>query len=311
MVSSPLTRRLAAVGLLVGTVLLVGFTSVSTVRAFMDGQREIAAKAGAVALAARARGSAKRIRALDAPQGWLRAGFSRPMPDATGILQTAITHAADGQQVIVDGTDALPAEAVTRLSAVHLRATQAGLYAFLQAIEEQTPYILVPRLEVTPSRSADPEHGKPFVVQRGPAPCRAGCADRAVPSARGPGRSGSSLKAGHDRHRHPSCAHVAAEPSLPVCVPADAGQRAGRLARRARRERPGPRHDPGTRAEATRADERGGDGAQGRAVRPRAAARNRGGLDRRPAWPRHTPACPGQCRTVGRPSSTAAPPGPC
>ena len=163
MVSSPLTRRLAAVGLLVGTVLLVGITSVSTFRAFMDGQREIAAKQAqlhSLRELAEARSAFERLTP--------RKGGSAPVlpaeADATGILQIAVTHAAEGQQVIVDGTDALPAEPVTRLSAVHLRATQAGLYAFLQAIEEQTPYILVPRLEVTPSRSADPEHGKPFVV---------------------------------------------------------------------------------------------------------------------------------------------------
>lgn len=163
MAASPLIHRLAALGLLVGAVLLVGITAASTFRAFMEGQREIAAKQTqlrSLRELAEARSAFERLTP--------RKGGSAPVlpaeADATGVLQAAVTHAADGQQVIVDGTDALPAEPVTRLTAVHLRATQAGLYAFLQAIEDQTPYILVPRLEVTPSRSADPEHGKPFVV---------------------------------------------------------------------------------------------------------------------------------------------------
>lgn len=172
MASSPLARRIAAVALLVGALLLAGAMVTSTLTAYVEGQWEIAAKQTqlrSLRELAAARSAFERL----APRkgGGSTAASAAPMPavlpadaDPAAVLQAAVTHAAEGQQVIVDGIDALPPETVTRPAAVHLRATQAGLYNFLRSIEEQTPYVLVPRLEVTPSRSADPEHGKPFVV---------------------------------------------------------------------------------------------------------------------------------------------------
>ena len=163
MVASSLVRRIAALGLLAGAVLLVGAATVSTLQTYMEGQREIAVKQTqlrGLRELAEARGAFERL----APR---KGGGALILPadaDAVSALQTAVTRAAEGQQVIVDGLDALPSEPVTRTATVHLRGTQAGLFGFLKNVEEQTPYLLVPRLEVTPSRSADPEHGKPFVV---------------------------------------------------------------------------------------------------------------------------------------------------
>lgn len=161
--ASPVLRRLIALSLL-GALLLLGVGSAAAMlNAFADGQREITAKQAQLRnlreLAA-ARTAFERL----APR---KGGLALILPaeaDAAATLQGAVTHAADGQQVIVDGVDALPPDAVTRTAAVHLRGTQAGLYAFLKTIEAASPYILVPRLEVTPSRSADPDNGKPFVV---------------------------------------------------------------------------------------------------------------------------------------------------
>ncbi|MDX7951717.1 type II secretion system protein GspM [Lichenihabitans sp. Uapishka_5] len=163
MLRFPLVRRLLALGLLIGGVALIGHLAVSALLSFTEGQREIAARQAQL----------QGLRELAAA----RTAFDRLVPrkggpapilpadaDAAAALTSAVTQAAEGQQVIVDGTEPLPAEPVTRVSAVHLRGTQAGLYGFLKAIEGRSPYLVVPRIEVTPSRSADPEHGKPFVV---------------------------------------------------------------------------------------------------------------------------------------------------
>lgn len=162
MQASPLARRAAALGLLGGAVLLAGGASVTMLRAYMEGQWEITAKQAqlrGLRELADARSAFERLSPRKGPALILAADA-----DAAGALQAAVTRAAEGQQVIVDGIEALPPDPVTRTAVVHLRGTQAGLYAFLKSVEEQTPYLLVPRLEVTPSRSADPEHGKPFVV---------------------------------------------------------------------------------------------------------------------------------------------------
>lgn len=163
MAASPLARRAAALGLLGAALLIAGGTVTTLLRTYMEGQWEIASK----------RAQLDNMRELaDARNAFGRlaprkgsAGLILPADaDGGAALETAVKRAAEGQQVIVDGIEALPPDPVTRSAAVHLRATQAGLYNFLRNVEDQVPYLLVPRLEVTPSRSADPEHGKPFVV---------------------------------------------------------------------------------------------------------------------------------------------------
>ena len=161
--ASPVLRRFAALGLLVALLLLGVGSAAAMLRAYTDGQREIADKQAqlrSLRELAAARAAFERL----APRKGSAALILPADADAATTLQGAVTHAAEGQQVIVDGIDALPPDAVTRAAAVHLRGTQAGLYAFLRSIEAATPYVLVPRLEVTPSRSADPDNGKPFVV---------------------------------------------------------------------------------------------------------------------------------------------------
>lgn len=163
MAASPIARRAGALALLGAAVLLAGSAVATLLRTYMEGQWEIAAKQTQLQNMrelAEARNAFGRL----APR---KGGAGLILPaDADGgaALEVAVQRAAEGQQVIVDGIEALPPEPVTRSAAVHLRATQAGLYNFLRNIEDQVPYLIVPRLEVTPSRSADPEHGKPFVV---------------------------------------------------------------------------------------------------------------------------------------------------
>lgn len=161
--ASRIPRRLAALGLLAALVVLGSGVAASTLRSYMDGQREIADK----------RAQLRNLQQLAAARTAFdhlapRKGGPAPIlpadADAAAILQGAVAHAAEGQQVIVDGIDPPTLEPVTRTAAVHLRATQAGLYAFLRSIEDASPYVLLPRLEVTPSRSADPDNGKPYVV---------------------------------------------------------------------------------------------------------------------------------------------------
>lgn len=158
-----LTHRVAALSLLVGGVLTVAFSGWWSLAAYTAGQREIAEKRAQLSNLrdlAEARSAFARL----SPKGKAQGLIVSADADAGSVLSSAVTHAADGQQVIIDGVEPVTAEPVMRVAVVHLRGTQAGIYGFLRAVEEQTPYMLVPRLELTPSRAADLEHGKPFVL---------------------------------------------------------------------------------------------------------------------------------------------------
>ena len=163
MARSRLTHRLAALGLLVGA--LAGATASAwwALASYTAGQREIVDKRAALRNL-RDLADARSAFAHLLPKGKAQGLIVSADAEAEAALSAAVTHAAEGQQVIVDGVEPLAPEPVMRVAAVHLRGTQAGIYGFLRVVEDQVPYLLVPRLELTPSRAADPEHGKPFVI---------------------------------------------------------------------------------------------------------------------------------------------------
>lgn len=160
---SPRLQRASALGLLGLVVLAGGATAWSWIDAYAEGQREIADKRDQLRSLRELTDARTGLQKLRRPSGGVA-----PIVTADGTGQDALTaavnHAADGQQVIVDGIEPLPAEGPLVSAAVHLRTTQSGLYTFLHAIEAQTPYLLVPRLEVQTFRAADPGRGKPLVL---------------------------------------------------------------------------------------------------------------------------------------------------
>lgn len=156
-------HRLAAIAILFGAVTLAILTASWLVTAYTAGQREILDKRAQLRSLrdlSEARDAFNRLSPRGKAQGLILSADA----DAEAILTSTLTHAAEGQQVVVDGVEPLSSEPVMRTAMVHLRGTQAGIYNVLKALEDQTPYMLVPRLELTPSRAADPEHGKPFVI---------------------------------------------------------------------------------------------------------------------------------------------------
>lgn len=163
MPSRRISHRLAAVALLVvalGTTVAVGWSAVAS---YAAGQREVVEKRTELRNLrdlADARSAFGRLLPKGKSQGFILAADA----DAEAALAAAVTRAAEGQQVIVDGVEPVTAEPVMRIAAVHLRGTQAGIYGFLRMLEDQVPYLIVSRLELTPSRAADPEHGRPFVL---------------------------------------------------------------------------------------------------------------------------------------------------
>jgi hypothetical protein len=156
-------QRGAALAILCTMVGAVGATGWSWADAYADGMREITDK----------RAQLESLREL----GEARTNFehlTRATAKSTLIvpadanpqeaLAAAVGHAAEGQEVIVDSVDPLPAEAALASADVRLRGTQRGLVLFLRAVEGQTPYLMVRRLDLVPFRPADPEHGRPLVL---------------------------------------------------------------------------------------------------------------------------------------------------
>ena len=163
MAVSPLLKRGAAIGLLIGLVLVTGTIAWSSIDSYADAQREIADKRlelQSLRDLAEARSAFARLLPKSGKAVLILPSTSNPQE----ALATAVAHAADGQQVVVDGVDALPQETALATASVRLRGTQSGLYGFLKSVEQQVPYLVVPRLEITPFRAADPDHNKPLIV---------------------------------------------------------------------------------------------------------------------------------------------------
>lgn len=161
---SRLAPRAAAIALLLGLLVLVGAAAASWIDSYADGQREIAEKKTQthdLHEIARAR--------LELAHLTAKTGKTMPLlgagDDAQASLAAAVTRAADGQQVVIDGIEARPsADAALVTATVRLRGTQFGVYSLLRSIEEQVPYVVVPRLELSTTRAADPDRGKPLIL---------------------------------------------------------------------------------------------------------------------------------------------------
>ena len=163
--ASPLTRRALAVGLLLGLAFVTGTVAVDWMQSYADGQGDIVEKRAELQNLqdlVRARTEFARLRSKTAKTPLIGPGGD----DAQASLSTTIARVAERQQVVIDGIEPVASDDPARvLAAVHLRGTQSGLHAFLRAVEDQTPYLLVQRLDVGLERSADLDRGKPLVLR--------------------------------------------------------------------------------------------------------------------------------------------------
>ncbi|MCW6508715.1 hypothetical protein [Lichenifustis flavocetrariae] len=163
MPASPLMQRAAAVGLLAGLVLVTGTIAWTSIDSYADGQGEITEKRLELQ-SLRDLAEARTTFARLLPKSGKGALILPSTGNAQEALAAAVAHAADGQQVLIDGVTPLPQDTALATASVQLRGTQSGVYAFLKSVEQQVPYLVVPRLEITPFRAADPDHNKPLIV---------------------------------------------------------------------------------------------------------------------------------------------------
>jgi hypothetical protein len=164
MTFAPLARRAAAFCLLAALLFVVGNIVEDWIAAYTDGQHDIKGK----------RVQLRNLRDLVqaraefghlAPKAPKTSFIMRSSDGAQEALSAQITHAADGQQVIVDGVETLPSTSPALVTAiVRVRGTQGGVYSFLRAIEDETPYLTVPRFELSLVRAADLDQNKPLIL---------------------------------------------------------------------------------------------------------------------------------------------------
>ena len=162
-VRSRLVQRLAAVAILLAALGVAGDGVLGLLESYAAAREDLAAKRQQLSDLADLAQAREDFARLTPKNG--KTSLIVTADAAQDAIAKAVAGAAADRQVIVDGIDSLPQEKVgLAIARVRLRSTHADLVAFLQSIDDQTPYLMVRRLEMSVARAAAPENAKPLVL---------------------------------------------------------------------------------------------------------------------------------------------------